>query len=47
MAEKLKDVCTGGEQDQLKFYVLIGLDVRLPEVVLIFSMIAVPGFRVK
>ena len=31
----------GGDQIQLKFYVVIGLDVRLPEAVLIFSLIAV------
>ena len=31
----------GGEQIQLKFYVVIGLDVRLPWVDLIFSFIAV------
>ena len=31
----------GGEQIQLKFYVVIGLDVRLPEVVSIFNLIAV------
>ena len=31
----------GGDQIQLKFYVVTGLDVRLPEAVLTFSLIAV------
>ena len=38
---KLSMAVRGGDQIQLKFYVVIGLDVRLPEAVLIFSLIAV------